>query len=69
VIDVFERQLGGLREQEIGYNQLQSVVYNIDDPDLVSDLSDTDTDSIVLNNTGGRLNDRVKGHTLGPKRK
>jgi len=45
-----------LWEEIVGSNQLDAVVGNVDNPDLVAQLADTDTDAVALNSSSSALN-------------
>lgn len=64
-IDLLERQLARLGEDEIRGHELEGIVHDVHNPDLISDLGNTHADPVRLDHTRGALDHVVKTHALG----
>jgi len=63
IIDFLQGQLERLGEDKVRDDQLYKVVHDVHTPDLIAQLVDSNTDTVVLNGSGGTLNQTVKTHT------
>lgn len=67
-VNLLERQLASLGEDEVRRNELEGVVHNVHNPDLVPDLLNAHANSVRLDHTRRALNHVVETHTLGTQR-
>jgi len=55
MINFLQVQFAGFGKGKVGYDKLDEVVADIDGPDLVSDLINTNRDTVVVYDTGSTL--------------